>query len=210
MLQQTLLDMKVLLLFLTAASGCFAYGTASAQRPDLYQCEGCEALHEYVGELSWKASIAGNDEPGERMTLTGTVYQLDGETPAGNVIVYAYHTNAEGVYPKKGNEKNWEQRHGYLRGWVETDGNGRYLFDTIRPGSYPSRQTPAHIHMTVKEPDRTEYWIEEVVFEDDPLLEPVDRSKKNPRGGPGIIELERTEDGTWKAVRDIVLERHPE
>lgn len=187
------------------ASAC----TAQEARPDLYRCEGCEAIYERsFDDLSWKTTISSDNEPGEPFILSGTVYQVDGTTPAEGVIVYAYHTNAEGVYPTRGDESGWGRRHGYLRGWVTSNEQGRYAFRTIRPATYPSRTEPAHIHMIVKEPDRKEYWIDAVMFEGDPLLEEEERGSG--RGGPGIVKLDQDEDGTWRANRDIVLERHPE
>jgi protocatechuate 3,4-dioxygenase beta subunit len=123
------------------------------------------------------------------------------------VVVYAYHTNAAGVYPTRGNETGWGRRHGYLRGWIVTDSSGQYRFETVRPGAYPGREDPAHIHMTVKEPGRREYWIDEVVFEDDPRVTARYRAAQGNRGGSGIIRLHRDGTGTWAGRRDIILER---
>ncbi len=67
-------------------------------RPDLYVCEGCEAVAERSpAGFSWTAILAGPSEPGERMRLIGQVFATDGVTPAPSVIVYAHHTNAEGL-----------------------------------------------------------------------------------------------------------------
>lgn len=194
-----------LLLLLTTASQC---GSLQAQQADLYRCEGCEAIHEHsFDDLKWKTTITTDGEP---LVLDGTVYLPDGKTPAADIIVYAYHTNPEGVYPTRGDETGWARRHGFMRGWVKTDADGRYRFRTIRPGSYPGRSAAAHIHMTVKEPDRREYWIDEIVFEDDPLVDAAYRRHVQNRGGSGIIALERSPDGTWTGTRDIILEIHPE
>lgn len=181
---------------------------ASQQRPNLYQCEGCEAIYEHdLGSLSWSVSIPPEGEAGEPLILTGRVYQPDGTTPAPDVVVYAYHTNAAGVYPTRRTERGWGRRHGYLRGWVKTNAEGEYRFETIRPASYPNRTDPAHIHMIVKEPDRREYWIDEVVFTDDPLVTERYRDHEEGRGGSGIVTPTRDATGTWTVRRDIVLER---
>jgi protocatechuate 3,4-dioxygenase beta subunit len=89
---------------------------------------------------------------------------------------------------------------------VRTDAEGNYRFDTIRPAPYPGRADPAHIHMTVKEPGRREYWIDEVVFTDDSLVTPRYRSRVGNRGGNGIVTPSRDSTGAWVARRDIVLE----
>lgn len=155
--------------------------------------------------LSASIRIASPDEPGERLVLTGTVYQSDGVTPASDILIYAYHTNNEGVYPKRGDETGNGQRHGYLRGWLRTDADGSYRIESIRPMPYPGRSNPAHIHMTIKEPGRDEYWIDSVMFDDDPLLTDAARADLPGLGGSGIIKLTRDDQGTWHGARDIVL-----
>lgn len=182
-----------------------------AARGDLYRCEGCEAIHEHdFDSLTPRTTIPPPDEPGERLILTGTVYQTDGKTPAANVVIYAYHTNEKGVYPTRGDETGWARRHGYLRGWVKTDETGRYQFDTIRPAQYPVGTIEAHIHMTVKEPGHREYYIDEVVFAGDPNVDDEYRRDADNRGGSGIIALIRNDGGVWHGTRDIILERHPD
>lgn len=196
-----------------AVLGWLLVAPACAQqtaRSNLYVCEGCEAIYEHpFDDLSWQTAIPPEGEPGEPLIIHGTVYQTDGTTPTPGVIVYAYHTNAEGVYPTSGDEEGWAQRHGYLRGWMKTDAEGRYQFQTIKPGSYPSRNAPAHIHMTIKEPDHREYWIDDILFVDDPLLTTDIRRDMQNRGGSGIIQLTRDAQGVWHGTRDIALEKHP-
>ncbi|HMB90349.1 MAG TPA: hypothetical protein VKP65_05845, partial [Rhodothermales bacterium] len=65
------------------------------------------------------------------------------------------------------------------------------------------------IHMTIKEPNHREYWIDEILFEDDPhVTANIQRDAQN-RGGSGIIRLTRNAEGVWHGTRDIVLEQHP-
>ncbi len=40
----------------------------------------------------------------------------------------------------------------------------------LKPAAYPGRTDPAHIHITIKEPDKSEYYIDDFLFDDDPLL----------------------------------------
>jgi protocatechuate 3,4-dioxygenase beta subunit len=120
------------------------------------------------------------------------------------VILYVYHTDAKGLYspaPKQTQAK----RHGHLRGWVKTDADGRYEFKTIRPASYPNSQNPQHIHPSIKEPGTTLYWIDEFLFDDDPVLSEREKSNQEKRGGSGIISLKKNEKGVWVGKRDIVL-----
>lgn len=169
-------------------------------------CEGCEAVFEYGDiELSPVDTLPefGEWQPG--LKITGTIYQNDGETPAQGVILYVYHTNNKGVYPTSGNEEDWARRHGYIRGWIKTGADGRYTFYTAKPGTYPSRNVPAHIHPTILEPNGRYYWIAEYLFSDDPLVSDEERSNRTPRGGSSGVLTLRREGNLLVGERDIIL-----
>ncbi|MGB5653914.1 MAG: intradiol ring-cleavage dioxygenase, partial [Robiginitalea sp.] len=108
------------------------------------------------------------------------------------------------VYTTKGNEKGWAKRHGYIRGWVKTDQTGKYSFYTFRPAAYPNGIEPEHIHITVKEPYFNEYYIDEYVFDDDPLLTQKERNRLSNRGGSGIVQP-ILKEGILTVNRDITL-----
>ena len=40
-----------------------------------------------------------------KMLVSGRVFLPDGKTPAPGVVVYAYHTNQQGIYPQLNNAK---------------------------------------------------------------------------------------------------------
>jgi protocatechuate 3,4-dioxygenase beta subunit len=136
--------------------------------------------------------------------VSGTVFEKDGKSPAKDVILYVYHTSRAGIYAKKGDEKSWGRRHGYIRAWLKTDQDGHYTFYTFRPAAYPQGTECEHIHITVKEVGKNEYYIDEYVFADDPLLTPEKRNALENRGGSGIC-TPRQEDGIYKIERDIIL-----
>ena len=139
------------------------------------------------------------DEPGEPLVIEGTVTTTDGK-PAAGVIVYAYQTNKDGIYPSD------ETRHGLLRGWAQTDEDGRYRFETIRPGPYPRMRIPQHVHMHVIEPGKGTYYIGDINFDDDPYLSDRSRARhERARGGSGLVSPEKDENGVWHVRRDIEL-----
>src|SRR5688572_18925919 len=169
-------------------------------------CEGCEAIHEtQVPFDSLKSStwLPDWNEKGKKLAVSGVVYKADG-TPASNIILYVYHTDQTGRYPKRGDEKGWGKRHGYIRGWMKTNAKGEYQFFTLRPAAYPGREDPEHIHITIKEPDKNEYWINDFVFDDDPLLTDTQRKRSENRGGSGILKLKDV-GNMFKAERNIYL-----
>jgi protocatechuate 3,4-dioxygenase beta subunit len=169
-------------------------------------CEGCEAIFEYGQKvLTSIDTLPDYHESGPKMEVRGTVYQKDGKTPAKDVILYIYHTDQKGYYTTRGHETGWAKRHGYIRGWIKTGADGKYTFYTLKPAPYPGESIPAHIHPVIKEPGIQEYWIDEYLFEGDPLLTQAERSRQKQRGGSGIITLTRNKQGMLICKRDIVL-----
>ncbi|QCK14476.1 dioxygenase family protein [Mangrovivirga cuniculi] len=171
-------------------------------------CEGCEAVFEFNGRpLNATDTLPGFENEGTKIKISGTIYEQDGETPASDVVMYVYHTNQKGIYEPKPSSEGWEKRHGYIRGWVKTDSEGHYEFYTLKPGHYPNRKTPAHIHPIILEPDGKYYWVGSYFFSDDPHLTSEMKNNKNPRcGSDGILQLtDADQDGILEGHRDFVL-----
>ena len=145
--------------------------------------------------LTSNIRIAAPAEPGDRLVISGTVLRADGRTPAANVVLLAYHTNVKGIYPRRSDGN----RRGTLQGTLRTDAKGRYRIDTIRPGGYPGRVDPAHIHLVVQPEGRAEFYIDEIVFDDDPRVDRV-RGRK----GYAIVKVAKR-NGVWIGTHDIVL-----
>lgn len=171
-------------------------------------CEGCEAIYESPApfdKLETVVKLPDATWDGKKpLGINGVVYKADRKTPAPGVVIYIYHTDETGHYTAKADAKGWEKRHGSIRGWMRTNEKGEYKFVTLRPASYPGRTDPAHIHVTVKEPGLPEYYIDEYLFDDDPLLTADKRQKLENRGGSGILKLIDA-GNTYKAERHIYL-----
>ena len=198
------------LLLLLIISSCQSQTTSAPNDPPPNQkvggpCEGCEAVMEFGNQpLTSIDTFPLFIETEPKLKVSGIIYQKDGKTPASNVILYAYHTNRKGIYETKGNESGWARQHGFIRGWVKTGNDGSYTFYTFRPAAYPSGTEPEHIHMTVKEPGVNEYYIDNILFLDDPTLTKEFKSKQPNRGGSAIVNPE-LRDSIWEIKRDIVL-----
>jgi protocatechuate 3,4-dioxygenase beta subunit len=161
-------------------------------------CDGCELVYAGMPQYIPATDTAPDwAEPGTKLHVSGTVFKSDGNAPAPGVILYYYHTDSTGRYTQR---PGHETRHGYIRGWVKTGVDGRYAIYTNRPAPYPGGTDPAHIHIIVKEPQLNEYWVDELVFDDDSLLTEGHRSRHENRGGSGILRV--------KAIGDMQLAEH--
>jgi protocatechuate 3,4-dioxygenase beta subunit len=155
--------------------------------------------------------IAGPNEPGERLVVTGRV--IEGTKPVAGASVYVFQTDAKGLYApgRSGPDAELDPR---LHGALRTDAEGRYRYETIRPGSYGGNA--AHVHYVVVargyKPRIFDLW-----FQDDPILvarrqagEPqVPQSIRNSpfyKAAPDVVAIRpvaRDSAGTWHAVRDL-------
>ena len=214
------MDMKLLyqlvLLFVLSNffTSCKGQTNDSKQPPKKKESVSENAELTYYGITKTIYSIdtsSGWKQKGQKILLTGIVYQSDGKTPAPDVILYYYQTNTDGKYLHKPEEKRsmppnkLGQTHGYIRGWVKTDTAGRYSIYTVRPGTYPTKDEPDHVHITVKEPnDFKEYYIDDFVFDDDKLLTTAKRKKMENRCGSGILRMVKKDD-LLIGERNIIL-----
>lgn len=183
---------QILLLCFVGLVACLRIEAQNARRTVGGACDGCELMYSGMPRtLSSVDTSAGWYEAGRKLLLTGKVYRLDGKTPAANVILYYWHTDNNGYYSPRANMDVRAKRHGHIRGWIKTDAEGNYALYTIRPQAYPDRSEPEHIHILVKEPDiADEYYIDDIVFDDDPLLLPIlKRRPPQKRGGSGIVRI---------------------
>ncbi|HZN38858.1 MAG TPA: hypothetical protein VFD82_08635, partial [Planctomycetota bacterium] len=126
--------------------------------------------------------IAPDDEPGTALVVHGRAFAADGRTPLAGAIVFAYHTDRDGRYDRPGAPAHsWR-----LKGWAKTGDDGRFEFRTIRPGPYPRRSEPAHIHLALFTADGKRYHAGAVLFDDDKLVTAAVRegSRKDETFGP--------------------------
>ena len=167
-------------------------------------CQRQAAANEAQDSIASTVRIVTDQEPGEPLIVSGTIYSPDGKQPLPGITLYVYQTDATGRYSTSSGDNRATRIHGVMR----TDAKGRYEFRTIKPGSYPNSRNPAHIHAYVSGPGYPEYWIDEYLFADDPFIKDEDKEKAKGQGTLSpILTLTRGSDGIFRAVRDIRIER---
>jgi catechol 1,2-dioxygenase len=96
------------------------------------------------------------DEPGEALSISGTVTSGPQCRTVAGATVDVWQTNAKGVYSNLfGIGARTNPRTFNLRGRIQSDLEGRYRFETIVPGRYPlfwPLTRPRHIHLIVTHP----------------------------------------------------------
>lgn len=90
--------------------------------------------------------LANENEPGERLVISGVVRNLDCTEVIPNATIDLWHADHSGAYDNSG---------GYhLRGKTSSNSSGHYIFETIKPGKYlnGANYRPSHIHVKISAP----------------------------------------------------------
>lgn len=141
---------KLLLIFLVTSFNSCRSGTETGTLP------GDDSL------TSYKVLVTDN-EPGEKMVVTGKIIDSKTKQPVAGAVVFAYHTDKSGIYSDKGSE------HPRIKGRLITDSNGKFTIKSIVPGSYPDSRNPAHIHFEIEKEGYAKMYGE-LLFEGDPYI----------------------------------------
>src|SRR5258705_4222318 len=132
--------------------------------------------------------IAGKSAPlGEKMILVGRLLDADGR-PIRDSLVEIWQANASGRYHHDGDRHDAPLDPNFAGiGRTFTDGEGRYRFITVKPGSYPWGNhafawRPQHIHFSLLGNAPVQRLITQMDFPGDPLLDidPVYNSVPDP------------------------------
>jgi protocatechuate 3,4-dioxygenase beta subunit len=142
-------------------------------------------------------AVTASTAAGEPLVVVGTVYAHDCAPLAGATLTM-YQTDANGEYgPGHGTDN---MLCCYLGGSVQTDAQGHFQVNTVRPAHYrgEANPPPAHIHLEVSHPEAPRL-NSEIVFADDERLPANAQSQ-------GLIVTTPTGDADgWRAIAEIVM-----
>lgn len=187
----------------TTISGDDATGESAS--PDIDTCRptGSDVEGPFYREGSPRRQVlASQDELGERLVVEGIVSGPDCQTPLSGAMIDVWHADTRGNY--HGPESEYR-----LRGQMKTDSEGRFRFETIRPGHYPlgDSMRPAHIHFIVSHPGH-EPLTTQLYFAGDPYLADDDPCDVCNSDDPThIVDLDESDESgiRWHGTFDIVL-----
>ena len=139
--------------------------------------------------LASSARIAPEGEPGAPLVIHGRAFAADRKTPLADAVIFAYHTDREGLYDTPGSAAHsWR-----LRGWAKTGADGRFEFRTIRPGAYPRASVEEHVHFTIFTAGGGRYHAGSLNFADDKFVSEADRAASARAGAFGSVRPVRRE-----------------
>jgi protocatechuate 3,4-dioxygenase beta subunit len=153
-------------------------------------------------DTSYRAALSSSSEPGEKMEMKGVILTADGKPLAG-ASVYAYHTDARGMYNQegRGGSGNREPR---LRGTMRTNSAGQFEFRSIKPGTYPSGGAAAHVHFEVTPPGgKVQYF--EAVFRGEPHVTEEMAAESARGSAQRVVTLQRGADGVLRGNVELRL-----
>ncbi len=142
--------------------------------------EAWEARPEVLPNFS---RFAAEDEPGTPLVIRGRVVRPDGSA-APDTIVHVYHRDDAGYDFGPGDRATSTWR---LQGWVVTDVEGRFGFETIRPAPDALGREAAHLHFTLISESHGRQWATKIYFADDPLVPASVRERSNADGEFGSV-----------------------
>jgi protocatechuate 3,4-dioxygenase, beta subunit len=199
--KETVMERRTFLVALPAIAAVLRTQVADAAAQDVEFVRAWERAQQLRPRiLTPHARIAAAAEPGTPLVIAGRVLGRDGRSPAPGVIVFAYHTDARGLYddPRNG-PHSWR-----LKGWALTDADGRFEFETIRPAPYPNHRTAAHVHISLEGAGVQRRWAG-LVFDDDPLVSAAERAASTAAGRFGSVRPVVTRDGVQRVELAISI-----
>lgn len=144
--------------------------------------------------------LAPEGELGTKLIISGRVLNLDCNAFIPDTIIDVWHADDSGAYDNEGY---------HLRGYVKSNAQGFYMFETILPGKYLNGASfrPSHIHYKITPPGFSSLTTQ-LYFEGDDSI-PGDAAASIKEGtydaSQRIIPLVENTDGVLEGTFDIII-----
>ena len=154
----------------------------------------------YVSGTSKITNLNTQNLKGDKIIVSGKLYgSIDKTKPVVNAMIEVWHADNGGIYHPvgSGNVSNYTADKITLRGFVNTDAQGNYSFESIRPGLYPGR--PRHFHYRITA-NGYKTLVTQIYFKDDQTTasENIETCR--------IIDFKKDNAGTYKGNAEIHIE----
>ncbi|MEE9437452.1 MAG: hypothetical protein V3V14_00545 [Saprospiraceae bacterium] len=179
----------------------------SSLKPDLLACNkttldfyGIGPFYTAGPPTMQENKLAKSTEVGDRIIISGRVFNLDCSQYIPNAIIDVWHANHNGEYDNQGYN---------LRGKTVSNSEGFYMFETIKPGKYLNGNVfrPSHIHFKITAPDFPTL-ATQLYFEGDPdnSSDPASSITSGDYDAQSrIISLAKNSDDVLEGSWDIVI-----
>jgi len=120
----------------------------------------------YKSNAPFREIIAGPNEPGTPLFISGFVYADDCITPLKDILIDVWHADDSGAYSSLSDPNDYR-----LRARLRTNEVGAFGFQSIKPGYYLNgpQYRPSHVHFKVLKPDGREL-VTQLYFEGDQYI----------------------------------------
>jgi len=162
------------------------------------------------GDYDWNDAFTGNlitpDATGERIRVEGRVFDGEGQ-PVPDAMLEVWQADAQGRFADPQDKRALPNAKFHGFGRCGTDGNGAYVFDTIKPGSVPDpdgKPQAPHILLAVFARGMLRHFYTRIYFSDeaanasDPVLALVPADRR-------ATLIATREDGNGNAVYRLDL-----
>jgi len=199
----------------SSASGASAGATAGATAVAVFPSSGlptCVVVPEltegpyYVDEKLERSDIridtsTGSPAEGSILHIDWVVSQVDGSAciPLEGVLVDVWHCDALGNY----SDVQGEVGHDFLRGYVDTDANGKASMTTVYPGWYSGRAVHIHFKIRTDPAEASGFEFTSQLFFDDAFSDQVYSEGVYAAKGPH--DVQNSDDGIYQQSQGMTL-----
>lgn len=145
--------------------------------------------------------LAKDTEPGQPIRISGRVLNKDCTQHIPNATIDIWHADDSGQYDNSGYK---------LRGKVQSNSEGYYLFESIKPGKYlnGSKYRPSHIHFKISAPGFSVLTTQLYFAGDTSIADDAAASISSGQydATQRIIELKDDGNGVLEGAWDIIID----